>query len=232
MTNITSQGRAAAVQKRNWLRKNYLSLLILFLVIAIVVGLLLFSHRYPEKIEEFENYGYLGAFLVSLVTNATVILPMPGFLLFFALGATFNPVLVGLAGGIGAAIGEMTCYLLGYSGRGVVENRRFYDQSAQWLKKWGSLTVFVFALTPLPFDVLGIAAGLLRFPFWKFFLACWLGKTLLLIGMAFAGAWGWEAFVTGTLLSSTLSITVFAVLGVLLLLALALAIGRWTWKRG
>jgi len=46
---------------------------------------------------------------------------------------------------------------------------------------------------PFVFDLAGIAAGVLRFPFWKFFLLCWLGRTLLYIGAALAGAWGWEA---------------------------------------
>ena len=83
--------------------------------------------------------------------------------------------------------------MVGYSGRGVVENRRLYDKSAQWLKRWGVMTIFLFAATPLPFDVMGMVAGLLRFPLWKFILACWFGKTLKYIGIALAGAWGLEA---------------------------------------
>ena len=177
----------------SWLKRNYLSLLALFLAVAIVIGLYFFAYRYPDKVTEFESYGYLGAFLISLVTNATVVLPVPGFVLFFALGAAFNPVLVGLTAGVGGTIGEMTAYLLGFSGRGVIKNVKFYDRAVIWLKKWGSLTVFVFALTPLPFDVLGIAAGLLRFPVWKFFIACLAGKTILYIVLALAGDWGWES---------------------------------------
>ncbi len=233
MTNITSHDKPTGAGKGSWIRRNYLSILALFLIIAIVVGLYVFYQRNPDRVAEFESYGYLGAFLICLVTNATVILPFPGIVVLFALGAAFNPLFIGLAAGIGGTIGEMTAYLLGYSGRGVVANIRFYDRSVQWLEKWGVLTVFVFALTPLPFDVLGIAAGLLRFPFWKFFIACWLGKTLLYIGMAFAGAWGWEAFVSGGLsLASPISAGTLAALGVLLLLALALIIENWAWKRG
>jgi len=220
------------VEGGSWLKRNLVPLFIFLLVIALVAGLFVFAHRYPDKVEEFQNWGYLGAFLISLITNATVILPFPGFVVFFALGAAFNPCFIGLAAGIGGTIGEMTAYLLGYSGRGFVANRRFYDRSVRWLEKWGVLTVFVFALTPLPFDVLGIAAGLLRFPFWKFFVACWLGKTVLYIGMALAGAWGWEAFVSGGLsLASPISVGTLAALAALALLALALIIENWTWKR-
>ena len=192
MSNTISNGSQTVVAKGQWLKrlkKGIIPLLTLLLVIAITVGLFL----YRDKIADLGNYGYLGAFLITLVTNATIILPMPGFLLLFSLGAVFNPFLVGLSGALGGTVGEMTCYLLGYSGRGVMQNRRLYDKSVQRLKKWGIVTVFVFAATPLPFDVIGMVAGLLRFPFWQFFLACLLGKSLKYIGIAVAGAWGWEA---------------------------------------
>jgi len=228
MSNAVSHDKPRGVGRGDWIKRNYVSLLMVSLVIAISVCLFL----YRDRVSELGNYGYMGAFLICLVSSATVILPVPGILLLFPLAVSFNPILVGLAGGIGGGIGEMTCYIVGYSGRGVVENTRLYNTVVQWLEKWGVLTVFVFALTPLPFDVLGIAAGLLHFPFWKFFIACWLGKTVLFTGMALAGAWGWEAFLTGTFLSSTLSIAALATLGVLLLLALALIIERWTWRRG
>ena len=38
----------------------------------------------------------------------------------------------------------------------------------------------------------GIVAGTLRFPFWKFLLACFMGKALLYIVMVETGVWGWE----------------------------------------
>lgn len=225
MGSIISNDKQAEMGKREWLKKRLIPLLTLLLVIAITVGIFL----YREKMVELEGYGYLGAFLVSLVSNATIILPTPGLLIIMALGATFPSVLVGLAAGIGAAIGEMTCYILGYSGRGLVEDRRLYDRLVEWLRKWGVLTVFIFALTPLPFDFLGIVAGALRFPFWKFFLACWLGKTGANIIIAYAGLYGWELVSRGV---QPATIAALAALATGLLLAIALAIEDWAWKRG
>ncbi|MFC2021791.1 YqaA family protein [Chloroflexota bacterium] len=188
MSSLNNNSEQTGVGKGERLKKKVIPLLTILLVVAITAALFF----YRDRVAELGNYGYLGAFLISLVSNATIILPMPGFLILFALGATFNPFLVGLAGAAGGTIGEMTCYMLGYSGRGVVQNRRLYDKLVQWLKKWGVLTVFIFAATPLPFDVMGMVAGLLRFPFWKFFLACWFGKAVKYIGIALAGALGWE----------------------------------------
>ena len=213
------------MDKRDWIKKRFIPLLTLLLVIAITVGIFL----YREKVAELQGYGYLGAFLASVVSNATIILPVPGIIIILALGAALPPVLVGLAAGIGAAIGEMTCYMVGYSGQGIVENRRLYDKSAQWLKKWGVLTVFVFAVTPSPFDVMGMVAGLLRYPFWKFFLACLCGKILKYIGIAVAGAFGWEMVSRGV---QPTTIAVLAALATGILLVIALAIEDWSWKRG
>ena len=105
MNSQDSQPKEPQEVQAGWLRRNFVSLLAMCLVLALVVSLFIFAHRYPEKIDEFENYGYLGAFLIALVTNATVILPFPGIVVLFALGAAFNPFFIGLVSGIGGTIG-------------------------------------------------------------------------------------------------------------------------------
>jgi len=174
--------------KGSWLQRRLIPLFTVLVVVAIMLAIFL----YRDRVAELGNYGYLGAFLICLLCNASIILPVPGLLLIFALGAAFNPFLVGLASSAGGTIGELTGYMLGYGGRRIVENRGLYTKAVQWLKKWGALTIFVFAVTPLPDDIAGITAGALRFPVWKFLLVCFLGKALLSMGIAWAGAWGWE----------------------------------------
>ncbi|MBA7637380.1 hypothetical protein ES703_45023 [subsurface metagenome] len=160
--------------KRDWLKRNIVPLLTLLLVIVITSSIFFFYHNFPSKFAELKHYGYLGAFLISVLLNATVILPVGNFLILFALGAILPlPVVVGLAGGAGAAIGEITGYMAGYSGRAVVERRKAYIHLEEWVKRWGAVAIFVFSLVPLVFDLVGIAAGVLRFPLWKFILFCW-----------------------------------------------------------
>ena len=178
------------MDRRDWIKKKFIPLLALLLVIAITVGLFL----YRDRVAELEDYGYLGAFLVSLVCNATVILPAGNILILSVLGAVLpSAVVVGLVGGAGAAIGEITGYMAGYSGRGLAERSKMYNRVEGWMRRWGALTIFIMSVLPFIFDLAGIAAGVLRFPFWKFFLLCWLGRTLLYIVVALAGVWGWEA---------------------------------------
>ena len=200
MSNIISHNQQARVKKVGRLRKNFIPLLTLLLVIAITVGIYLVFGRHPERLAELKNYAYWGAFLISLIGNATVILPGAVLPILSAIGIVLypvtgpiGPIMVGLAGGIGAGMGEMTGYLVGYSGRGIVERSKIYRRVESWMRRWGTLTIFILSVVPFFFDLVGIAAGVLHFPAWKFFLLCGAGRTLLYVGfILLAAIWGWE----------------------------------------
>ncbi len=182
------------VEKGGFLKGRAVSVLTLILVIAITLALFILFRYNPESIKGFENYGYPGAFLIGLVSNATVILPAPGQLLLIAIGSVSNPLLVGVLGAAGGSIGEMTGYMLGRGGRGFAQNNKMVLRAEAWMKKRGFVTVFLFSLIPfLPVDIAGVVAGALRFKVWKFLLACFLGKTILYIVIIKTSSWGWEA---------------------------------------
>jgi len=196
MSKIISNDKQ--VEKRDRLKKRLIPLLTILLVIAISVGLFFYS-RNPETVAELESYGYLGAFLISLIGNATVLLPGIVLPILSGLGIVFypvtglaGPIMVGVAGGAGAAIGEIVGYMVGYSGRGLVQNNKLYERLVGWVRRWGTIAIFIFTLVPLFFDLVGLAAGVLRFPLWKFVIVCWLGRTLLYVVFVALVALGWE----------------------------------------
>ena len=78
---------------------------VLALVFALGLTLALYLNR--DKVQHLQGYGYFGIFLISLLTNATLILPVPGVLITSAMGAVFNPFWVAVAAGSGAALGEL-----------------------------------------------------------------------------------------------------------------------------
>jgi len=159
------------------------------LVILAVVGLTVFLFLNRDRVQELEALGYPGVFLVSLLSNATLILPVPGVLFTSAMGAVFNPYLVALAAGTGATLGEITGYVAGFSGQGVIENRKWYDRVTEWMKKYGGITVLVLAFVPNPvFDIAGMVAGALRMPMWKYLLFSWIGKVGKMLIFALGGA--------------------------------------------
>ncbi|MFC1987832.1 VTT domain-containing protein [Chloroflexota bacterium] len=190
MDGMIDNSEQAKVKKRIGLRERVIPALILLLMVAITVALFL----YRDKVAELGGYGYLSAFLICLVGNSSVILPVPGILVFFPLVTIFNPVLLGLAGAAGGTIGEITGYMTGYSGRGMIRDSRMFDRVEGWMRRRGVWAVFVFAVTPfLLVDIAGLVAGALRFPLWKFLLVVWVGKSLKYIGLLTAAALGWEA---------------------------------------
>jgi len=177
-----------------WLRKRIIPILAVLLAVAVTAGLFIFSQRYPHKVEEFGSYGYLGVFIGSLISSATVLLPVPGVLVLFPLVADLNPILVALAGSTGGIIGEITGFMAGYGGQAIINKGKMYQRVEGWMKKWGGWTIFIFAFAPfLLFDVAGLVAGALRYPLWKFLLFGWIGKSLKYIGLVYAALWGWQA---------------------------------------
>lgn len=160
---------------------------ILALVFVVSLTVLLYLNR--DKVSQLEGLGYPGIFLVSLLTNATLILPLPGVLVTSAMGAVFNPLWVAVAAGSGAALGELSGYLAGFSGQGIVERTKWSDRFEAWMRRYGPITVLVLSFVPNPlFDVAGITAGVLKMPLWHFLLFCWIGKVLKMMVFAFGGS--------------------------------------------
>lgn len=157
------------------------------LIFVILLTTVLFIYR--DEVKKLEALGYPGIFLVSLLANATLILPVPGVLFTSAMGAVFQPFWVALAAGSGAALGELSGYLAGYSGQAVIENREWYERLEKWIEKYGDVSIFALALIPNPiFDIGGIVAGALKMPWWRFVFWCWLGKVLKMMMFAYGGS--------------------------------------------
>ena len=146
------------------------------------------------------NLGYLGVFLVAVLGNATVILPVPSLAITFGGGTFLNPWLVGLVAGVGEPLGELTGYMAGYGGSAIIEDRKRFEQLKDWMQRRGFLTLFVLAAIPNPlFDLAGITAGMLHFPVSRFLLACWLGKTCKALIVAILGSLFGGMFIHPTL---------------------------------
>ena len=156
----------------------------------IIIALTILLVIYREKLQVLKTYGYPGIFLFSILANATILIPIPGVVFTSAMGAVFNPFWVSIASGMGAAIGELSGYMAGFSGRGVVENSERYKRVVAWMRKYGDITILVLAFIPNPlFDLAGMIAGVLKMPFWKFMAYCVVGKILKMMMFAYAGEW-------------------------------------------
>ncbi|MEA4908650.1 MAG: VTT domain-containing protein [Chloroflexi bacterium] len=166
-------------------RTLILRVLALVFVIAVTVSLFLLR----DRLQHLEFFGYPGIFLLSILANATVILPLPGVLITSAMGAVFDPFWVAVAAGSGAALGELSGYLAGFSGQGVVQRVKWHAQLEDWMRRYGDITILVLSFVPNPaFDVAGITAGALKLPLYRFLFWCWLGKVIKMLVFAYGGS--------------------------------------------
>lgn len=139
---------------------------------------------------DIEGVGYAGAFAVNLVGSASIFIPVPGLAVVCGGGveeAGLNPVLLGIAGGAGSGIGEITGYLAGYSGGTLVQRSRHYARFHGWVERHGSAPLFVLAALPNPlFDVAAIAAGSLGYSLRRFLVVVLAGKVVKYVAVAYA----------------------------------------------
>lgn len=156
-----------------------------------IVGITLQFFEWSQSIAE--SYGYLGIFLVSFIGSASIIFPIPATFVIFIFGGILNPWIVGLVAGIGAAIGELTGYAIGFAGRKAAKKKykKWLIKSRKWAEKRGAfLVILIFAATPLPDDIVGILAGIIKYDIKKFLLATLIGKTIMCLAIAWGGFYG------------------------------------------
>ena len=185
-----------------WTRDRYLQLGSLVLVIGLII-LIIWQRdniaAFAFWLAQYPGLKYVGIFVISAAASATLIIPIPGLAMTSLIGTLsvgpWDPLLIGISSGLGATLGETTGYLLGYSGRMAIPYTKTYERVVGWMGKWGSLTIFLLALIPNPlFDIAGLAAGILKYPLWKFLLVGAAGRLPKHILFAYLGYWGIHVF--------------------------------------
>jgi len=140
-----------------------------------------------------QTLGYPGLFFVNLVSCSSIFFPLPGYILVFIFGGILNPFLVAIFAALGATFGGLTAYGLGRGGGYVLKQKqkKYFEMGKEWFKKGrGFLVIILFAATPLPYDLIGILAGIFNYHLKKFILATFLGKMIMHSVLAFGGFYG------------------------------------------
>ena len=187
--------------------------------------------------------GYPGVVIVSFLGNAAILFPIPYIGVAFILGGIqdsggtvfiFDPWLIGIVAGLGATLGEITGYALGYAGNRFIDENQTngFLQIVEKYPRATPLILWFLAATPIPDDVVIIPLGIARYPFWKVFFPQLIGKIMFLSGVAWAGRFSleWiENLIIGNPTSPlSKSIEVFALLLVIVMIYL---IVRIDWRR-
>lgn len=173
--------------------------------VAFTIGILLGVVFYWEGLRQFEQFGYLGAFIISVFGGATILAPIPMTPMVFAIGSItkpafapyLGPVFVGICAGMGETVGGIIIYMTGYSGGPAILTRKnkkleaAYTRVMGWMQSRGSLILFILSAVINPFFYpAAITAGVLKFGIRRFIFITMMGKTIKGITVAAAGYWG------------------------------------------
>lgn len=186
-----------------------LGALIVALVMIPSIGLLILPIWVDLSEDRFAAFGLGGVFLANLASTATVFIPVPGLTaagqaLIISQGAMQNPIAVGLLGGTGMALGEVTAYVAGVAGSEVAREgeiqaprliRGLVQRVIRWVNwlmaRYGFITLLVLSAIPNPaFEFAGITAGAVRMKFWRFMIAVLIGKNIRGLALAYIGQAG------------------------------------------
>jgi membrane protein YqaA with SNARE-associated domain len=156
---------------------------------------------YGDEIEQMKQYGYLGAFIISVLGGATIIIPVPMLAVVFALGGAMrDPWSAGLltvSAALGELVGAMTIYMTGHgAGRAISSSKHgriqsAYERMLRLMERRGPLTLFIVASVVNPFFYpAALAAGALRFGVKKYIFIVLTGKLIKCATVVYAGYFG------------------------------------------
>lgn len=182
------------------------------------------------------QYGYLGIFFISLIGSMSLFIPIPYPIVIFTMGGLpgFDPIWIAVAAGFGSAIGEFSGYLIGVGGRKAIgqKYRKKMDFLMKLFKKFGPIAIFLFALTPLPDDLLFIPLGVMRYSLLRAFIPALIGKFFSNLIIAYSGRWSIEIISTiFGLEGEGGSFLIGTVIGIILMIIVIILMFKVDWEK-
>lgn len=193
--------------KRHWPKREvYLGALALVVTTALCVAAVYYKDDLMS-IANMSGYSLLGVLIVSFIAGSTVsvtAIPVPYWLLVFTLPSIIAsqwgilaPIWVGLVSALGATLGHIPTYVIGYGGSSLSKmftakiNSRFYTRAIDWAQKHGAWASFAISAMFNPLHLpMTVAIGALRFPPGKWFFFSLLGNAVKSLFIAFGGYFG------------------------------------------
>jgi membrane protein DedA with SNARE-associated domain len=180
------------------------------LTVAVTVALCVVVIYYKDalmSVVHIEKYGLLGVFIFAFIAGSVVnfvATPFPYWLLVFTvpslLAPTWGalaPLWVGLISALGASLGQLLTFMVGYSGSRIYHkftvniNNRFYNRCIGWAQRHGSWAVFAMSALFNPVHLpMTLAIAALRYPPLKFYIFSLLGNLVKSLFIAYCGYFG------------------------------------------
>ena len=181
-------------------RSNLKILKFVTVLAAFIVASAIFLATAKDLYISLMSLGYAGAFFSGLIgTSSLMISIFPPQIVVFILSDPslgFSPLLIGVAAGVGAGIGQYAHYYIGEEGGHIIPEK-YRKRIENWkprIERYGAVLIFLFAATPLsPDDLVWIPLGIMKYPKKRALAASITGKTVMLVAFAYAGHYGLKA---------------------------------------
>jgi len=186
---ITEQTR-----KKSSLLAYGLSIFGIVVTIIMIIAII----YYNDELRGLEEYGYLGAFIISILGGSTIIIPVPMLAVVFTLGGIMPMTwLLGISAAVGELIGALIIYMTGHgAGRAISKSKhsivqRSYERLLGLIERRGPITLFILASVINPFFYpAALAAGALRFGLKRYIVIVFAGKIIKGMTIVYAGHYG------------------------------------------
>jgi membrane protein DedA with SNARE-associated domain len=186
-----------AAKKRSTRSAYALSIVGVILTVLMFVAIIYFD----EQINEMKEWGYIGAFIISILGGSTIIIPVPGLAVMVALASAmkdpWHVALLGFAGVAGEMIGAVLIYMTGHgAGKAISSNKhgavqKAYDKMLNFIRRRGGWALFAVAAIINPFYYpAAFACGALRMEIKKYLIISLLGKIIKVMSVVYIGYFG------------------------------------------
>lgn len=176
----------------------------LIVAVNVLMYALLATGPAQRAIDALAGWTYPGVFVLSLVANAGIFVPVPYNAIVLQVAASADlPWLVAVAAAAGSALGETTGWLVGRKGGAVLPGEGRAGRAVAWIRRTTRSPVRAFAaiatFAAIPnyvFDAAGLASGALGVRYPVFLAATFTGRLLRFAVFAAAGPWllaSWSA---------------------------------------
>jgi len=142
-----------------------------------LLSMIIMGVFFRNKLHHLKKYGILGIFLINLIGNSSILLPIGPFASVIG-GTVYPPWMVGIAAATGSVVGEILMYNIGGIAEDEIDkHKKWYDTIKYFMEKYGFPTIVVVTSIPNPVtNFSAVVAGSIGYPLWKFLIASWFGN--------------------------------------------------------
>jgi membrane protein YqaA with SNARE-associated domain len=169
--------------------------------VVLTIAMFIMIIAFNEQVKMMQNWGYVGAFLISLLGGATIIIPVPMLAVVVALASAlatpWEVALLGFSAAGGEVIGALIIYFTGKGAGSAIDTtktdrlHRIYDKMVSFIQRRGSWALFsvTFIINPL-FYPAAFVCGALKFGLRRFIIVVALGKLVKCMTVVYVSFYG------------------------------------------